>query len=246
MTTAIETGTRRIFQTQARTDYGLADFWLDGSLGWHVDVDDAEFSKEIEDFSWELVGTLLDHQQQERAIEATEEYLSVEFRAMNEILKKTDAAGSAEWLDTFTRLGEMYRGLHIFQHRINMVNDDIEDRDVGFDFEPRRFLLDEGRRNFELHGLTHWFETGVGGPEGVEIPQMASSSLAEVAGYASGVARDEVIAAHLDLLEHYAAHLRFLINKIRAGAAVSQSEIARIGHWGTLAAVLSQELDSLT
>jgi len=245
MTTAIETGTRRIFQTQARTDHGLTDFWLDEYLDWGVNVDDPEFSREVKDFSWELVAELLEPTQRDRAIDATEEYLSIEFRAMNEVFK-TAAPDSTEWKESFERLGHMYRGLHIFLHRINMVNDETEDRDVGFDFEPRQFLLDNGRRSFELHGLTHWFEIQPGGEGEPSVPQMQSSSLEEVLGCSSEIPRDAIIAAQLDLLEHYAAHMRFLINKIRAGAPVSQSEIARVGHWGTLAAALAQELDSLT
>lgn len=245
MTTAAPTiTTTRVFATQAMTPQGLADFWLDEFCTWHVGGADRQFSEMVNGHQWEEVAKVFDHGQLARALEATEAYLAIEFREMVEGLKNPTGAGTQEWQAIFDKLGEFHKGLIHYFYEVGQVNDDVEDLNAGFDFVPRSFTLDSGRREFELRGIELWVELE-DAPSGSLIEQLGKSvELGEVLDV-SQHQQDQVIAAHLDLVDHYAAHLRYLLNKMRSGAMIGQYEINRLGHWGLEAAVLSSQLEVL-
>ena len=244
MTTAAPTITERVFETQAMTPHGRADFWLDAFCTWHVGGDDLEFSEMVNGHQWEEVAKVLDHGQVARALEAAEEYLAVEFREMVEALKNPTGAGTREWQSIFDRLGEFHKGLVHYFYEVELVNEEVEDLNAGFGFMPRSFTLDNGRREFELRGIELWVELE-DAPSGGQVELLGKTvELAEVFDV-SGDQQDQVIAANLDLVDHYAAHLRYLLNKMRAGATIGQYEINRLGHWGLEAAVLSRQLEVL-
>ena len=225
------------------TAHGRADFWLDEFCAWHVGGDDPAYSETVNGHQWEEVRKTLDQSQRRRALDVTEEYLAVEFRAMVEELKNPGGAGTAAWQIIFDRLGKFHKGLLQFFYESSLVSDEIADLNAGFGFLPRGFTLDHGRREVELRGIELWVELEDDSAGHTE--QLGESvELGEVLDVSSGE-QEQVIAAHLDLIDHYAVHLRYLLNKMRAGAMIGQYEINRLGHWGVGAGCLSHQLEVL-
>lgn len=249
MLSAADKQNHPVFQTQARTEHGLADFWLDGNLDWRVGVEDFEFRDELEQFSWIRAREYLSTNQCERALEASETYLSLELRAASNVLADDSDPTSIEWREVLEWLRPLHRGLLHFLAETDRTLVGTADVDENFGFLGRSYRLDGGRRDFtfgqrERAGVS-WRElVAAPTPENPGAVRSEDRRLVDVLDLADTSDRAEIVAEHLDMVRLYGAHLRFLVDKVRAGADIEEQELTRIGLWAIHAINLLRELEA--
>lgn len=249
MATAIETEPLHIFQTQAMTDYGPQDFWLDESCNWRSSIADPDFTLHLVGCSWAAVGEIFEPGQTRRALTVADSYLGEEYRQIAEILGVDNGRESvAEWHGALERLNYLQYGLHQFLHGKGRVDGGGEDRDFALGFLPVGFTLGRDRREFLLSGISHWEELGDGLPDSPEVPVTNHTRLINVLEFTNDARPGEraaIVSAHVDLVRLYASHLRNLVNKVRSGANLCSPELERIGFWSASVLNLCTELEEI-
>lgn len=198
--------------------------------------------------SWDAIEDLLDADQLHRAVEFVDEFVSSEFREIATVFKRNTAfvdETGLSWNKALSRLDSLFCGtfhlLH-FQGRVDSIPEDHPNAPLR---EAHEFVLDQGSRLFLLDD-GGWFELTGDSSANPETRIRVQTELRNVVEFSDDRypdQRESIVSAHAELLRKYVSRLRDLVNKVRSGSNLLESEVSQLGVWCSRALELSCELD---
>ena len=233
-----------LYQTSADTDHGRLEVWVDGLLNWKAGVRAYETPDGVEQLDerarcWcDGIREIVNMRQRTEAFEILDGYLSDLLRGVNEVFSDTSDPMCEAWEQAAILLRHIFPGF---------VEYYIEEADLFLDLneampaftQPQVVSLGGGLREFQLTTsevdgeYIVWAEkrdpaSGVPGTRDHKVNPLDRISLVDVVDYATGSETREVLELHLFAMVQAAEHLRFVINKLRAGVAITRSEMIRL------------------
>ncbi len=244
----VESDDRRVFETQSLVDFELRDFWLDQACQWQSNVPDPSVALQLRVDSWDAIEDVLDAEQLRRAVDFVDGFIASEFRGIATVLKRdvgsVDVTGMS-LNEALRRLDALFCGTFHLLHFQGRVDSIPEDQTSALLREPLEFVLDRGRRTFLLDGFG-WFELTGDSPATPETRIRVRTELRNVVEFSDDRypdQRESIVSAHTALLRIYVSRLRELVNKVRSGSNLLESEVSQIGVWCSRALELSCELE---
>lgn len=248
MKTLVKSDDRRVFETQGLIDSEVREFWLDQDCQWHSDVPDPGYAVQLRVDSWDAIEDVLDAEQLRRAVDSVDEFISSEFREIATLFKRDTAfvdETGLSWNKALRRLDSLFSGtfhlLH-FQGRVDSIPEDQPSAPLR---GPHEFVLDRGRRLVVLDD-GGWFELVEDSSAIPETRIRVRTELRNVVEFSDDRypdQRESIVSAHTELLRAYVSRLQVLVNKVRSGSNLLESEVSQIGVWCSRALELSCELD---
>lgn len=248
METLVRSDDRRVFETQGLIDFEVRDFWLDQDCQWHSDVPDPGFAVQLRVDSWAAIEDVLGAEQLRRAVGFVDEFIASEFRGIAMVLKgdgsSVDVTGMS-WNEALVRLDSLFCGTFHLLHFQGRVDSIPEDQSNALLREPHEFVLDRGSRLFLLDD-GGWFELSGDSSATPDTRIRVQTELRNVVEFSADRypdQRDSIVSAHAELLRAYVSRLQVLVNKVRSGSNLLESEVSQLGVWCSRALELSCELD---
>lgn len=247
MDTLVKADDRRVFKTQSLIDFKVRNFWLDHDCQWHSDLPDPGFAVQLKVDSWDAIEDVFDAEQLRRAIHFVDEFLSSELREIATVFNRSTGfvdETDLSWNEALRRLDSLFCGafhlLH-FQGRVDSIPEDHPKAALG---EPHEFVLDRGSRLFFLDD-GGWFELAGDSSAIPETRIRVRTELRNVIEFTDDRypgQKESILSAHAELLRMYVSRLRDLVNKVRSGSNLLESEVSQLGVWCSRALELSCEL----
>ena len=258
MHTVEQTKQEIVYRTMVDTDHGRAEVWLDGVLRWRGGwtAEESPTGQEQVDpqlDAWYPISVLLSADQCREAFHEADEHAAKVFRRINEVFADTTDPVSPVWRETAQLLLDLDRGLvEYYLDAAELFDEHSLSLMPAFMNEPRIVLA----------GGLHQFDLGPERAAGVEtigwtqvldpnVPFIDTSrsarpaELLELVDYASGTETREIITRHINAIATMGTEIRFVMNKLRCGVAISRNERERYSGYAASIVEFQRQYDSI-
>ena len=230
-----------VHQTAVDTDDGRLEIWVDGLLNWKAGVMASESltGQEILDeqaLSWSQgIQQILSHQQRREALEAIEHHVADTLRELNDVFSDTTDPMSDAWIEAASTLRHLYCGLVTYYiDEADLFVEGVFEAMPAFVGTPSVKVCG-GLREFVLtttaaeEDMIIWTEKPDPGRPIFEPEKYPPSiELAEMLDVATRGETRQLLELHLFGIVQAASHIRFVMNKLRAGVPITLNEQVRL------------------
>lgn len=231
-----------LYETMVDTDHGRVQVWLDGLVRWKVGVsaDENPVGGDQVDSRYDCwsgkIENLLDFAQQENAFKVAEPYVAALLRDLNQVFADSTDPLSENWQQGVDTLRKIWFGLaDYFVAQVGLVDVELKE-DMPLFASEQRVKVCGGLREYQLFNYYEssgetliWVDLTDFHPapfEGAARPPMCS--LADLVDYARPGEMKQILELHLFAMVQLGEHLRYVINKLRAGVPISLTEFQRL------------------
>lgn len=234
-----------LYETSVSTEHGRLEIWVDGLLTWKAGVRAHQSLDGREQLDGQARGwldgikDLLTIKQRDEAFEILDRYVADVFREINEVFSDSTDPMCDAWKQSATLLRHLYKGLAEYY----LVEGDLFlegslDAMPAF-AHPQEIALCGGLRVFELTtrevdgeqiiwALKRDPDETISGTRDQLDLAADHVSLVDVVDYAAGPETRQVFELHVAAMGQAADHLRFVLNKLRAGVKITLPELVRL------------------
>lgn len=233
-----------LYETSVDTEDGRLEIWVDGLLNWKAGIRAFESPAGIEQLdgqaqSWlNGIRELVNARQRQEAFEVLDPYIADVFREINEVFSDGSDPMCEAWEQAATLLRHIYKG--IVEYYLEEADLFVDSQEAMPAFaQPQVVSLAGGLREFELTTSDVdgeqivWAQkrdrdSGIPGTCDLQVDPLDRVSLVEVVDYATGGETRDILELHVFAMAQAADHLRFVVNKLRAGVPITRPELVRL------------------
>jgi len=234
-----------VYRTESPTEHGPTQVWLDDLLRWQGNLPEPS--------CWYQASRLLSDLQCREALEAADQHVSDLLRRINDVFSDTSDPVGDRWHETAQLVLNLDLGLtDYYLDAAELFDDQSLALMPAFVHEPR-FCLTGGQRNFQLRTcrsggteILGWFQ--VADPDQVFVDSGGSPQpveLADLVDYAVGVETARIVTRHLDAIAELGTEIRYVMNKIRSGVAISRNERERFSGYAASIIEFQRQYDAV-
>lgn len=246
VTTALPNSSPVLFRTESETSQGTAQVWLDTQLRWQGDLPEPK--------GWYQASQLLTDQQCRQALEAADLHVSILLRDINQVFSDTSDPISQRWRDAAQRLRDLDLGLIDYYLDAADLFDDKSLALMPAFFQEPRFELAGGLRQFELridrtggNETLIWFQLTDSDQGWADVSgYWQTAKLVELIDYANVAETAQILNRHLNAIAELGTEIRYVINKLRSGVAISRKERERYAGYALSIVELQRQFGEIT